>query len=363
MTVRVSAAFIALFTLQASGAWRYWVGDDSVLGGDGTWSATALSWSQHNGGGQGAYATEEGDNIQFGGESGGAVTVDGEVQWSGQIYMMADGYKLEGGTIWATSGLAWTLYPGTLTTVKSSVKARQPSGAAINMSINMPNANDYWDDYLRSVLVIDSDLTQANFDGRIILYRGTLVINGDLGTSSTVGTYSTSTDFIAKLVMNGTHTGSAGYSFGPNGTLAGNGSIIFPNENAEAKIYGTLAPGGIDSPGTLTVSKGKVRIYEGAKMSFRVDLAAGKADKLVVDDGGWMICDTDAGAAVEINISGRTGGTCTFDLYDCPEGRKKNSFTYVVNGAEASKVKATFDESTGVLTVSPLSHPFVILVR
>ena len=265
----------------------------------------------------------------------------------GTFYLVSDGFVFTGGTISGPFGPS--LYPKTTTVINSvldipdAFKVSMPSavdGVPVNLTNEFENAR----------LVINSDLTMKN---RIILYNGTLILNGDLTTVSTIGSYSGTGAYFGHLQVNGTQTGCAGYPIGQWSRLSGTGRMELASANSEVKIYGRLTPGTDEAPGTLTVKTGKVRFLAGAKMVMRVDLDADKADKLVCENGSWLISDTDQGAEIEIRISGKLKETRTYQLYEYDAGYKKNTFVPRIVRAPGCTALATFDETTGLLTVKP----------
>jgi autotransporter-associated beta strand protein len=75
------------------------------------------------------------------------------------------------------------------------------------------------------------------------------------------------------LLVDGTHSGGAGYTIAPQGTLGGIGTI-----NAPVVIDGTIAPG--QSIGTLTLDN--VTLRSGSKLA--IELSGASADLLVAKD-------------------------------------------------------------------------------
>jgi autotransporter-associated beta strand protein len=78
---------------------NFWVGDNTVLGGNGTWTASGgTSWrSDNTDGGGGAFTANQTAN--FGGATAGTVTVSGTVAPEAGLNFTTTGYTVTGGTI------------------------------------------------------------------------------------------------------------------------------------------------------------------------------------------------------------------------------------------------------------------------
>ena len=84
--------------LAAQAAWRYWVGDDTALGGPGTWNTSNANWSGAEAGTAPYFTWVTADQPKFSGV-GGVVTVDGPVTNFNRLYFTSTGYVLRGGRL------------------------------------------------------------------------------------------------------------------------------------------------------------------------------------------------------------------------------------------------------------------------
>lgn len=192
---------------------NFWDGDGAgsagngrVDGGAGTWTAASTNWTTGTGAVNNIYSAS--DFLIFAGTPGtvnvGTVTVGGGMQFA------ADGYRLAGGTI-TLSGAGRTFRVG--------------DGTA---------------DGKTYVAIIDSPITGPGA-GIIKTDLGTLILNG----ANTYGF--TTTVQAGTLLFNGTVAGGgSALIVSANGTVGGTGAT------RGGVVNGTLAPGGLALPGTLT---------------------------------------------------------------------------------------------------------------
>jgi hypothetical protein len=190
-------------------------------------------------------------------------------------------------------------------------------------------------------LVINSDLTQYNFNGKIIFYTGSLIINGDNYSQGSV--YQTGAGQYGRFYLNGTHYNAGSYTVREDGTLGGTGTVQLASSGNLVNITGTLTPGTATEIGTLTIAVGDLKFNPTTQAKFQVDLTADKADKVVVGD-----LLTYAGT-LTIDVTGARNSDASYTLFQY--GSKTGTLAAVnINGVNPNKAEASFDENTGVLT-------------
>lgn len=74
--------------LPVLAAWRTWVGDDTAVGGSGTWSNTSLNWSGVDAGTPPYYPWVDGDKPKFF-RPAGTVMIDGTVKLYSEFYLLS----------------------------------------------------------------------------------------------------------------------------------------------------------------------------------------------------------------------------------------------------------------------------------
>ena len=371
LIVAAILAFGVTPVLMAENAWRIWSGGDGVAGGDGIWTADSLTWSAKDDG-AGTQYSQYRDKLKFPddlGDPGAAatITVGDTVEIEGTVYLKARQLTLDGpGKITVSNGLAATVFPQSSTTINCPV---QLLNSNMNIAVKMENVDQPANTFESACLTFNSDITVP----RIILYCGTLILNGGVTITSSngsIGSYSAASDnFYGHLQVNGLCKGATGYTIGPDSILSGTGTIVVLNTRQLA-VYGRMKPGGFDAPGTFTVTcesgTGYVNFYEGAKLEFRVDLDEDKADKLVLGDNVRLRSivgntPTDDIATIMIRVAGNTSNPRMYQLLDFGENCKNSRFLYMIEKDASCKASVSFDEATGLLTVDPPKNAGLIL--
>ena len=359
LIVAAILAFGVTPVLMAENAWRVWTGGDSVAGGDGIWTADSLTWSARDDG-AGTQYSQYRDKLKF---PGGPATIEvGErVEIEGTTHLLSEQLTFGGeGSIAVFNGLTLTAYPDTSTTINCPILMGE--GKAI--AINMPNSGvDIPATFRSAIVTINSDLT---ISGRLTVYHGTLIMNGNVtvtASNCSIGSYSGNSGFYGRFQINGVQSGAAGYTVSPDSFMSGTGTV---NNTANVNVYGCLQPGGFDTLGTLTLNSAWINFYDGAKLDFRVDLTADKADKLVCGSTAKVQCKTVAGAAVagatvRIHVSGKTSARRTYQLYEIVPQYKYCTFNYEIEKEPSCTAEVSFDEATGLLTVDPPKNAGLIL--
>ena len=359
-------------TASALNAWRVWTGGDGVAGGSGVWTADSLTWSTADSGG-GTQVSQYRDKLKFPddlGDPGAAatITVGDSVEIEGTVYFTARQLTLDGtGPITVSNGLAVTVYPQASTTINCPI---QLLNSNMNIAVKMDNKDEPSNTFESACLTINSNVTVP----RIILYCGTLILNGDVtitASNGAIGSYQAQAGaFFGHLYLNGRCTGAAGSVISQDSIISGTGTIELQSGRTVA-VYGRMQPGGVDEPGTLTVTStgnaGYASFYEGSELDFRVDLDADKADKLVLGNNSHLQSlvgnkVTDDIATIRICVTGKTTTPRTYQLFDVAQGCKGSRFLYVIEKDASCKADVTFDEPTGVLTVTPAKPKGLMLI-
>jgi fibronectin-binding autotransporter adhesin len=242
--------------MEISGGNACYLGDDTTIG-------PAAGTLTLNGGHLGLYGTLSGDpwtgtvDKSIVGVSGGIDTWDGDATITSPINLTG-GLEL---TVWARTN-------SSTSTLMLTGKLTGAGGLTIHCNSNGSS---------RLGLV---ELTGDND------YTGWTTIGGGGGWSN-VGAGS---DRITVLV-NGTHSANSFYTVA-GGTLGGTGQI-----NSTVDLSGTLAPGGLDSPGTLAL--GALQVEDGATLRVRLRAPGSTDDDEAVVAGSLSFPGT---AATTLNV-------------------------------------------------------------
>jgi len=323
--------------LSAMASWRYWVGDDSVPGGAGTWNSTNLNWSGSTAGTAPYYAWISGDNAVFGGATGGVVVVEGTVV-APQFFFYSTGYLLTNGTILsATANLAISLTNGTTATI-SSLLSTSYSGCIIKRGLIGADGDG-------GTLVLNSVFPQNDSGGgsfgSFLFYQGTTIMTGDNYYPG--GIAQNDTNQFGVFIQNGTHHNAGSHTIRQGGTLGGTGTVQLADSGKFIDQYGTLTPGTATEIGTLTIAVGDLKFYASTQAKFQVDLTTDKADKVVVGDL------LTYNGTLTIDVTGARDSDASYTLFQF--GSKTGTFTAVnITGVNPNKAEASFDGDTGVLT-------------
>lgn len=345
--VLVLAAICSPLSSNAALAWRTWVGDDTAPGGSGTWNNSNLNWSGADAGTAPYYAWGDGDRPKFFGPEG-TVTVEGTVKVYSEFYIYTN-YVFTGGTIGTTLGITLQIMGSATVTVNAALSTRtnETLGGWGNIAMNNTGT-----------LVINSDLTQYNFNGNIVPYKGKIILNGDNYSAGTVAQNDTNQTGV--FILNGTHYNAGSYTIREIGGLGGTGTVQLASNSKLVNVSGTLTPGTETQIGTLTIAVGDLKFNSPAKAEFQVDLANNKADKVVVGD------QLTYGGALNLRFTGSSVNPASFQLLQfgskatTPAGFASTN----VFGLNPLKATVSYNPATGVLTYTPIvAKGALILVR
>jgi len=299
-----------LLTLSVVG--RYWVGDDTTRGGDGTWSSTGgTSWAISDANVAGT-SWNPIYTAMFGGATGGTVTVSDAVTVGNGISFNTTGYTVTGNSL-AISGNVSVLTDGAATinsaiTGSGFIKAGNGtltlggdnSGISGNVTIAAGNVT------LASANALGSGSSLV-FSGNtgLVQLAGNSVSIGSLNATGTLPVIENANAGCATLTItgNGTYTGVL-----RDGTGGGNLSVSKTGS-------GTIIASGIKSyTGDTSVSTGNFTVTN-------TGITAGKT--LTVDSGGVFnqvgVSSTFTGAATLVNGT-ISGGNITASAYNVQSG-------------------------------------------
>lgn len=262
---------------------NFWVGDDTTLGGSGTWTAAGgTSWRTTDTNGLGG-AFDEAQTATFGGTTSGTVTVIDTVNANNGIQFNTTGYVVSGGTInlGGASALANTI--------------ATDSGVTATIS---------------SILSGSNGLTKAG--------AGTLILNGDniytgvtaitdgilaLGASGDVDSTEISVSTGATLDL--TAKSSSGYTLGSGVTLSGSGTVT--TASGQGVVVGA---GAFISPGTSAATSGNLTVSDltfagGGTYTWTLSNVSGSAgtgwDLLTVTNGFSITATSGNQFIIDIN--------------------------------------------------------------
>ena len=253
-----------------------------------------------------------------------------------KLYFLATGYVIANGTNLLTgSGLGISLSDGATATI-STVLSTSYSGCTIKR--NRLDGDG-------GTLILDSvfpevDPAGGSF-GAFYLYQGTTIMTGDNYYPGWIG--QNDTNQFGVIIHNGTLHNAGSHTIRQGGTLGGTGTVQLANSSKVIDQYGTLTPGTATDIGTLTIAVGDLKFYASTQAKFQVDLAADKADKVIVGDL------LTYNGTLTIDVTGERGSDASYTLFQY--GSKTGAFTAVnINGVNPNKAEASFDVNTGVLT-------------
>lgn len=323
-------------------SWKSWLGDDRALGGSGTWNNDSMNtnWIIESSSAISPWVT--GDQAKFTG-TGGVVTVEGTVTFHNRIYFVTNGYVVTGGTIASDADFAISVANGATATVYSTLS--MPAGMGFTTRNDVGNGT----------LILNADLITNNFNGDITLYAGTLVLNGD--NYSVGGVKQTGNGQYAAFFLNSTHHKAGPYTIYNDGTFGGTGTVQMASVSNKVSMSGKLIPGTATEIGTLTIGVGKLQMSTNTTAEFQIDLAANKADKVVVGD-----LLTYAGT-LNLRFAGSRVTPASYQLFQF--GSKAGNFnTTNVFGLNPSKATVSYNPATGILAYIPIvAKGALILVR
>lgn len=339
-------AVLAAAPPTALAAWRTWVGDDTALGGSGTWNSTNLNWSASDAGTAPYYAWASGDNGKFSG-TGGVVNVEGTVTCP-SLYFLATGYVIANGTNLLTGNtLGINLSDGATATI-STVLSTSYSGCTIKR--NRIDGDG-------GTLILDSVFPEVNSGvgsfGAFYVYQGTTIMTGDNYYPGWIG--QNDTNQFGVIIHNGTLHNAGSHTIRQGGTLGGTGTVQLANSSKFIDQCGTLTPGTATEIGTLTVAVGDLKFSATAQAKFQVDLTADKADKVVVGDL------LTYNGTLTIDVTGERKSDASYALFQF--GSKTGTLSAVnITGVNPNKAEASFDANTGVFTYHVLPPKGTVVV-
>jgi len=292
----VSVTFNGTPAPPASG--NFWVGDNTTLGGSGTWAASGgTSWRSDNTDGTGGAFTANA-TANFGGTTSGTVTVSGTVAPEAGINFTTTGYTVTGGTINLAGG---NVTANTITT-NSSVTAT-----------------------IESTLTGSNGLTKAG--------AGTLNVSG-------ANSYAGSTE-IAAGVFQAQNSSALGATGSGNGTVVASGAALQLSGGvtigAEAL---TLNGTGVSSGGALRNVSGN-NIYGGA-------VTLGSASRINSDAGTLTLnSGTAISGAFGLTVGGAGNTVIDSNIASSVTTVTKDGVGIVTfNGASASTGATTISAGT-----------------
>ncbi|HTN09641.1 MAG TPA: autotransporter domain-containing protein [Acetobacteraceae bacterium] len=280
---------------------QFWDGTDtmgngSVDGGVGTWTAAATNWTGQPG--QAGINSVWGGTVGvFAGKAGGLVTVNGTQSFD-TLQVSTDGYTLAGGTlaIAPAAGQAGTLnIDNGITTTIGSVIANGSGGALAKVgggTLILSGVNTYAGGTILSggVLQVAADANLGAASGGLSFSGGTLAAMASFNSSRAA----TLTADGRLAVADGTTLGLSGVISGPGGLVkSGLGTLVLTGVNsygggttvAAGALIGnaTAIPGGIANAGTLVFD-------QAGNASFAGDIAGfGGVDGLMVKRGAGTL--------------------------------------------------------------------------
>ncbi len=358
------AFIVSLAATANAGTPYYWFGDNSVLGGAGTWSTTAGAdtwWgTTPDAADTSAWTNSLTYDAYFQGAASGTITVNSSVTQAGNLYFNTNGYVLTGGDVTLPQNASVTVADGCTATIDSVLRNGDGSNPAsftkLGTGTLVLGARDY--------------LARGNATDKSIYVReGKLVIKGaspygytnsptKLYEGATLDMYGVTDSTGTNQSYGGTWTSSypgswtygkpwninSGYNFtvlaGPSQYIAWSNSIIGPgslttqgNGNGYAaglvngrlqfstlsNTGGTVITNGVVSTqwdavgstmklgtGNLTLSNGVLAVQAtaaGVSATFTRSLGSAAGEVQWVGDGGFGALSTNA-PTLTVNIGG-----------------------------------------------------------
>ena len=223
----------------------YWVGDNTTLGGAGTWANTGgTSWQETNDNGTGG-DWDPARRAVFGGASAGTVTVDGTVYTERGMRFTTTGYELSGGTINLNGAVA----------INNNIATEAGVTATIGSTLAGSNGMTASD---AGTLILLSDHT---YTGGTVISGGTLQLGNGTTSGSILGDITNN----AILAVN---NGSAQTMANP---ISGTGSLVKLGDGNLTLTGTNIYSGGTTvSAGTLTGNVGSLQgsIVNNAALTF-----------------------------------------------------------------------------------------------
>ena len=329
--------FSVLGTVTATGGGgggpnSYWVGDDTTLGGAGTWSQTGgTAWRPTDDDGTGA-AWDSTKIATFGGASSGTVTVTDTVTANAGLAFATSGYTLTGGTVALGGADAAT---NTITTdVATSIAITSALAGSNGLtkagpgSLTLGGANTYAGGTTVSAgtLSVAADAALGDSAGGITLGGGRLELTSGftLGPGRTITAATGTSSTIA--VTSGT------VSFA--GPFTGSGNL----DKAGA---GTLSLGNASSgySGTFTISAGTLEVTAANAFANATLTQTGGTLLLAPADGGDVVIPEMGGSGGEVSVD--SGVSAVF------RGNSNRAYDGRIRGQGAFK-----KEGNGILTLN-----------
>ena len=269
-------------------------GPTGAPGGAGTWNNTNTNWNTNSAGGAAtAVAFSAANYANFGGATGGTVTVAAGGVTTNGMEINANGYVFSGGAI--TLGGTPVAPDVVLNTIKVT---NATNTATINSQISGTNGLNKTG---AGTLVLGSSTN--NFAGNVTLSGGTLIIPAE----SSLGPTSNN------IVLNaGTlkFSPSANVSLDPARTLTGNGGAIDVGAGKTLTIPGTVTmsgPLGLPTAETIVLSNGGTKTVGGVTFGDAATLTVGSGTDTLALFGN--VSANNASGTAKINGSVDFGGS------------------------------------------------------
>lgn len=260
---------------------NFWVGDDSVLGGSGTWTASGgSSWRTTNTDGTGA-AFDAAQPANFGGTSAGTVTVSGTVAPQEGINFNTTGYTVTEGTInlagSASANNTISTGSGVTATINSELTGTTGMTKSGAGNLTLGGTNSY--------------------SGGTTISAGTLALVGSGSLNATATVSNSGTFDIAGLSGSSTTIGSIG---GSGAIVLGSKELITGGEGTDTNVSGVISgTGGAltkNGAGNMTLSGSGANTFTGVT---------------TVNAGNLTLSKTAGTNAIAGNLS-VSGGTVRF---------------------------------------------------
>ncbi len=246
----------------------YWDGDAAtnvangvVDGGDGTWTATSLNFTDSTGTPTGFYNPQPGEVVFTGGA--GLVTVDNSAGAINVLSMafLVDGYRLVGGTIGLSGTAAAQVVAGATARIDSVL-----SGGALRKTdagtLILGGANTFGDLFIEGGTVVVGTNTSAGL-GLITLGDNTALASGMGGLTLANGIVTLGTGAI--IAGPGDFTMDGGISGNGSITKLGAGNLVLNGANSFINLG--IAEGTVSVGSNTGAGIGDIAIYDGATLA------------------------------------------------------------------------------------------------
>ncbi|HTQ37637.1 MAG TPA: autotransporter-associated beta strand repeat-containing protein [Pirellulales bacterium] len=301
--------FSLAFTNPGTVNTYFWIGNDNILGGDGTWDAsTNSSWSADN---MTIAATTWGSTktARFSGATAGNVTINGTVNAAAGLYFTTDGYHLIPGT---SAKIVLTGANAAANSINVDPAVTATIGTVVDGSAGMTKSGS-------GTLILTANNT---YTGGTVISLGTLQIGNGGMSGSIVGNVTNGGTLVFNRSDNVTYAGTI-----TGGTLTQNGV----NSNS------TLILTGNSAPSTTNITAGTVQIGDGTTPN-----AGSLAGNVNVSGGATLAYNLPSGSS-DLTVAGAIAGPGNI----VQMGGGKVIFTGAL-GTNTTSVNLTINPSTTV---------------